>query len=254
MKKIIWVVLGLVVAVLALAASGCDSFGPAPLKPAATGGNAGQNTGIWVTGEGKVTVVPDVAILSVGVQAQEASVARAQAEASTAMNAVISELKSAGVADKDIKTQSFNIQQLTRWDNDKQQPIVIGYQVNNVVTARVRQVNNTGAVLDAIARAGGDFTRVNGISFTVDDPSPFQKQARQKAMADAGAKARQLADSAGVKLGAPLYINESGGNVPIPYLQGAMAAAGPVPAPAPPPISPGEMDITLNVQVVYEIR
>ena len=255
MKKNLLLSIGLILALSAIAAgtTGCDSFFSPPSKPTSTSAGiilSQQNTGIWVTGEGKVTVVPDVAILSLGVEAQAATVAEAQNQASAAMNAVVRELDSYGIDQKDVKTQQFSIYPVRKWIEDKQEEVLIGYRVNNRVTARVRKVEDTGAIIDAVARAGGDYTRINNISFTVDDPAAYQEEARGKAMADAGARAKQLADLSGVKLGSPTYINESGGFIPAPVIRYAEAA----PALAPPPISPGETEISLTVQVVYSIE
>jgi uncharacterized protein YggE len=210
-----------------------------------------QQQGIWVSGEGKVTAVPDVAILSLGIQAQELTVAQAQAEAATAMDSVMNALKDAGVKDNDIQTQNYNIQQITRWDNDKQQQVPVGYQVTNTVTAKIRKIDTAGSVIDAVAAAGGDFTRINSIGLTVDDPTPYYEQARVKAVADAAAKAQKLADTAGVKLGKPTYISESS-SMPGPIYRDVATPAAPVPAPTT-PISPGEMEITTNVQIAYAI-
>lgn len=207
-----------------------------------------QNTGIWVTGEGKVTVVPDVAMLNLGVEAQAATVAEAQRQAAEAMDAVIKELDEHSVAKKDIKTQYYNIYPVRRWHEDKE--ILIGYRVNNMVTAKIRKVDNTGIIIDAVAKAGGDYIRINSISFIVDDPSDYYEEAREKAIADAKAEAKQLADLAGVKLGKPTYISEAGGYVPIPYPARAEVEITPAP---PTPISPGETEIRLTIQVVYSI-
>jgi len=99
---------------------------------------------------------------------------------------------------------------------------------------------------------GGDYIRIDGISFTVDDPSKYYEEAREKAMADAEAKAEQLADLADVKLGKPIYISEAGGYVPV--VRDYLTKAEGIPAPAPTtPISPGETEVTLTVQVVYSI-
>jgi uncharacterized protein YggE len=118
------------------------------------------------------------------------------------------------------------------------------------VIAKVRKVEDTGALIDAAAKAGGDLIVINSISFTVDDPTPYYKEVREKAMADAQAKARQLADLGGVTLGKPTYINESG--ISMPVVREYYAA---VPAPAPStPISAGETEIQLSVQVVYSIE
>ncbi len=139
-----------------------------------TGGNFNVNNqqqGIWVNGEGKVTAVPDIAIISAGVQAQAATVSDAQSQASGAMDKVIAALKNNGVAAKDIQTQNFNIQKVSRWDSTNQQEIITGYMVTNTVTAKIRDVNNAGVVIDAVANAGGDLTVINSISFTFDNPA-----------------------------------------------------------------------------------
>jgi len=211
-----------------------------------------QQVGIWVTGQGKVTMAPDVAVLQIGVQAQAASVADAQAQASTAMDKVMTALKSNGVAEKDIQTRYFSISQVTKWDDKTQTQIVIGYQVSNSVTAKIRTLDKVGDVIDAVAEAGGDLTRINGITFTIDDPTAAMQQARDLAMADAKAKAQQLAKDGGVTLGKPTYISDSS-YVPVPPQYGVPTAIDKSAGSVATPISPGEMDITVNVQVTYAI-
>ena len=255
MRRSLLFIIGLALVAIIVGVSGC-TWAPSPesnstrLAP-----NAGiilsqQNTGIWVSGEGRVTVVPDVAILNLGVEAEAPTVAEAQRQADEAMDAVMKELDGHGVAKKDIKTQHYSVYPVKKWEKD--QEILVGYRVTNMVTAKIRKVDDTGIIIDAVARAGGDYIRISGISFIVDDPAIYHKEAREKAIADAKAKAKQLADLAGVKLGKPTYISESGGYVPIFREYMMKAEAGPVPAPAP-PISPGETEVTLTVQLVYSI-
>jgi len=100
-----------------------------------------------------------------------------------------------------------------------------------------------------VAEAGGDLTRIDNISFSIDDPSEYRKEARDKAMADAKTKAEQLANLSGVRLGKPTYISESI-SYPVypPPVRVAEAAAAPVT-----PISPGELKISLDIQVAYAI-
>jgi len=155
-----------------------------------------QQEGIWSSGEGKVTVTPDIATLSLGIEAQAATISDAQSEAQSAMDRVMDALDTNGVAEKDIQTQYFNISQITSWDDKNQQEIVIGYRVTNTVSAKIRDVTKAGIVIDAVALAGGDLTRVNYISFSVDDPTRYHDEARDKAMADARGKAEQLASLA----------------------------------------------------------
>jgi len=212
-----------------------------------------QQQGIWVTGEGEVTAVPDIATLRLGIEAQEATVAEAQARASEAMARVRTALEDNGVAEKDIQTQYFSIHKVTRWDDIKNQEIVIGYRVTNMVTAKIRDIDQAGLIIDAVAVAGGDLTRIDDISFSIDDPSVYLEEAREKAMADAEAKAEKLAGLAGVRLGKPTYISESS-YLPSPAYPRVYYEEAAIPAPAPPTeISPGEMEITLTVQVAYAI-
>jgi len=208
-----------------------------------------QQEGIWVTGEGKVVVTPDIATLWLGIEAQAVTVAEAQSQAAEAMNSVTTALTDNGVDEKDIQTQYFSIDQVTRWDSDKDEEIVVGYRVTNMVTAKIREMDKVGSIIDAVAAAGGDYTRINNISFSVDDPSPYYDEARKEAMADAKAKAEQLADLAGVELGKPTYISEGVIYPPVIYRDAGMEAAA---APST-PISLGEIELTLTVQVAYAI-
>jgi uncharacterized protein len=259
MKKGLLLVIGLVL-VISLLLIGCESQEssgsasgqelsvPQNLSVSLTGSS--QQTGIWVSGTGEVTVVPDVAILTLGVEAQEKTVKEAQSEAASTMAAVVAVLKTNGVADKDIQTQWYNISAVTKWIEDTNEQITIGYKVTNMVTAKIRDISKAGTIIDAVAEAGGDLTRINSISFTVDDPTAYYNQAREKAMQDAKTKAEQMATLAGITLGKPTYISESGGYIPTPYYlkdyaEGSSAST---------PISAGELDITLTVQVGYAIE
>lgn len=257
MKRRLLLAVGLALIVIVVGAVGCyGDFGfpeseSTPTPPESSGIILSQqSTGIWVAGEGKVSVVPDVAILSLGIEAQEETVAEAQQQAAEAMEAVMAVLDDHGIAKKDIKTQYFSIYPVRRWENNKE--ILIGYRVTNMVSVKIRKMDDTGVIIDAVAEAGGDYTRINTISFTVDNPSDYYEEAREKAMADAEAKAKQLADLAGVDLGKPTYISGGGGYIPVPrdyYLKAEGVSAEPTT-----PISPGETEVRLTVQVVYSIE
>jgi uncharacterized protein YggE len=248
-KWVLAISLALVLAMVSLA--GCN-------QPTGVPSNLGlnlysQQEGIWVSGTGEVTAIPDIATLRLGIEAQEATVAEAQSKANDAMNKVMDALTDNEIAEKDIQTQRFSIQRITRWDSDKEEEIVIGYRVTNMVIAKIRDIDNTGIIIDAVAGAGGDLTRIDSIAFSIDDPSVYYEEAREKAMADAEDKAKQLAKLGGVSLGKPTYISESSYTPPTIYLDRAEAMPIPAPAPAPPPISAGEMEISITVQVVYAI-
>ncbi|MFC1864793.1 SIMPL domain-containing protein [Chloroflexota bacterium] len=242
---------GLVLALVMVGLVGCTagSTSQGELLSGLNINTNGQQHGIWVDGHGEVNAAPDIAIMQLGISAQRASVAEAQAEAATAMDKVMTALREGGVADKDIQTQYFSIQQVTMWDQDKQEEIVIGYRVTNMIVAKIREIAKTGNIIDAVAEAGGDFTRIDNISFSIDDPSAYRTEVREKAVADAKTKAGQLANLSGVKLGKPIYISESISYPVYPSpIRMEKAAVAPVT-----PISPGEMKISLDIQVVYAI-
>jgi uncharacterized protein YggE len=245
MKKGYLVTTGLLLILVVALLSGCGR--------STVGILSSQQEGIWVTGTGKVTVTPDLANLSLGIEAQEASVAQAQSEAGKAMNDVISALKEQEIADEDIQTKRFSIQQVTRYDREAEQEIVIGYRVTNVVITKIRDLERVGNVIDSIAEAGGDLIRINSINFSVEDHSTYHDEARAKAVNDAKDRADKLANLAGISLGKPTYISEVTQGIPTP-IRLASEAPAPVAAPVETPISPGEMEVTLTVQIAYEIK
>ena len=138
MKKKYWVISGLLLIMIAALLSGCSGSSEKIISS--------QQEGIWVTGMGKVAAMPDLATLSLGIEAQEATVAQAQTQASQVMNEVISALESQGITEEDIQTQSFSIQQVTRYNPDTQQETVIGYKVTNVVTVKIRALERVGTI------------------------------------------------------------------------------------------------------------
>jgi uncharacterized protein YggE len=210
-----------------------------------------QDTGIWVNGVGEVTAEPDLAILVLGVEIQAPTVEQAQVQAACDMEAVIQSLKDNGVADKDIATRQYSIYPVKYW-NDGQE-ILVGYRVTNTVTVKVRNLEDTGVIIDNAVKAGDDSIRVNSIGFTIEDTAIYYEEARELAMENAKDKALQLADLSDVDLGKPTYISEGSFYSPVIYYDNDryMAETG---AASVTPISAGEMTISLTVQVVYGIK
>jgi uncharacterized protein YggE len=238
--------------ITAVALAGCDTLTP-------TGGTTSEDigqqaTGIWVSGTGEVTVTPDIAILETGVEAQEATVTAAQEMATEAMDDVTEALTDGGVREEDIQTSYYRIREQTRWDEASGQETVTGYQVTIDVTAKIRNIDEVGSIIDAVVRAGGDLVRIDNLYFSVDDPTIYYDEAREAAMADAKAKAEKLASQAKVKLGNPTYIAES---TATPYAYQSYSYSGGMAVPAPTvevSVSPGEVEVSLTVQVAYGIK
>ena len=254
MKRNLLLVIGLTLVIATVGLCGC-SQGSAIANELPQGLQVNLNAqqeGIWVTGKGEISVVPDIATLRLGVEVQKASVAEAQAEASEAMDKVMAALKDSGVAEKDIQTRYFEIREVRERLEPSGERKVVGYEVNNMVSAKIRDIDKVGTVIDAAAKAGGDLIRIHGISFSVEDPSAYYEELREKAMADAESKAKQLAELAGVSLGKATYVSE-GIQTPLPPWYEMMGGGAPAPMPAPTPISPGETEISLTIQAAYAI-
>jgi len=207
---------------------------------------------IQVTGSGSVVGDPDMATLNLGVSVEKKTVAEAREAAADAMAAVIDSLKGTAVPEKDIQTQAFSIHpQYNYTDNGR---VLRGYRVSNTVIAKVRELDTLSQVIDGAAEAGGDIVVVNTIQFIIEDSTALQTQARGLAVKNAEAKAQTLAQESGVSLGKPVSIIENTHTVgpPIAFEEAASLAADS--ARASTPIESGELTITVNVTIVYDIE
>ena len=213
-----------------------------------TNGNAEH--GISVSGEGKSPGKPDIAMISLGVTRLAPTVAEARDGAAASLDAMIKTIQANGVARDDIQTEQFNIQPEYDYSNGRQ--LLNGFRVTNTLSVKLRDVDKTSKVVDDAVNAGGNDTNVQNIAFTIDKPDELQAKAREAAVADARAKAETLAKTAGVELGDPITISESGGPVPI-YAERALAADSVAAAPAT-PIEPGTLDVVINVSVTWAIK
>jgi hypothetical protein len=241
MKKLWLILSSVMLIVILIGAGGCVIGEGAQVSPPAISAYVAapefgiiysqQQVGLWVTGEGKATAVPDVVLLSLGIESEAKTVAEAQRNAVEAMNKVMKALKANGVAEKDIQTQRFNISPIRRWIESERREEVIGYQVTNIVVAKIRQVDKAGSIIDSVSEAAGDLTRIQSIGFTVDDPTPYYIEAREEAVKAAMAKAKQIAGVSNIKLGRLLYISEGTPSVPPIRDYYVMKAEGAAPAP-----------------------
>jgi uncharacterized protein len=204
---------------------------------------------ITVIGQGTARVEPDIARVTVGVETTGETIAEAVAENEAQMEAVLAALEAAGIADRDIQTTNFSIS-ADRYPEPM--PATTGeqaalvYRVSNMVTVTVRELDSVGEVLDAVIEAGAN--NIWGVSFTVEDPSAAQADARTDAMADAAARAEALATLAGVELGSVMSVSEviSSPGIVTEMAYARDAAGGTS-------ISPGQVEIGYQVQVSYFI-
>lgn len=203
---------------------------------------------LTVVGNGRATATPDIARVLLGVDIVNARLNAALAEANRKSAAIIAALEKAGVAKRDIRTAEFNVFPQQSYGPSGPGPIT-GYRVVNIVRVTIRNIDNAGTVLDAAINAGAN--TVQGLSFTIENIKAIEAEARKDAMADAKAKAEALASAAGAKVSRVLTISEIVSGNPFPVFAAAPAAEG---IGGGVTVTPGSQDVTVQVQVTYEIE
>jgi uncharacterized protein YggE len=205
-------------------------------------GSAGTLPGITVVGSGTARAVPDVADWSFGVQSDAGTASEALSEAGKATRRIVEALRHAGVAKADLRTEQVSL--YPRTSNDGMS--VIGYSASSSVSATVRELGKAGEVVDAAVSAGAN--QVSGPTLRVSDNRAQYRAAADEAMDDARARAQALAAKAGVTLGAPIAIVESGGGYPTPVYDSVRAAAE-----SAVPIEAGVDEIAATLTVTFAI-
>lgn len=238
---------------------------PSPVPVIAAG-----HTLLTVSAEGRSLRQPDLAVFTAGVTTQGKNANEALAANSRAMNRVIAELKRAGIAERDIQTSNLSISPI--YSNPERdamiaarmsgQPYVpptepavariVGYTANNNVSVRQRKLGDYGQVIDTLVAAGAN--QINGPSFQMDDADPALDEARLEAMTKARTRAELYARAAGLRVLRIVSISESGGYYGPPPVAFAVAERSGAPPPPPPsPVQAGELQLTANVTVLFEL-
>lgn len=223
----------------ALVLSGC-------IPTVAAAGEPVQPRLLNVTGRGEVYVAPDLAYVYIGVRSQAENVADALAENNSQAQEVSATLQSLGVSLEDIQTTAFNVYPQQEY-GPQGEVIRTVYIVENTVFVTVRDLQQLGALLDQVVRSGAN--NISGISFDVSNRKEISSQARQQAVADARAKAEEMAAAAGVELGDLHSLNVYANEFPQPVFdRGGMAA------PSGAPVAAGQLIITAEATLAYVIR
>ena len=216
---------------------------------------------ISVNGEGEAVSIPDIATFSFTISVDSKVVSDAQAQVTEKMDTILSELKSLGIEDKDIKTTDYSV-----WPKYAYEPMVCsltycppsrqvqdGYTASHSISVKVRKTEDAGKALSVVGDNGA--TNISSISFTVDDPDKIVNEARAEAIKDAKDKAEALSKELGVRLVRVVNFYDNAGGGVIPYyaegLGGDVIKSTATPAPT---VPVGENKVKANVTVVYEIR
>jgi len=198
---------------------------------------------LTVTGDATVAVAPDAAVIRIGVSSSAKTAREASDANAKQMTAVMAAIKEAGIADRDVQTSRLSLQ--PQYDPNKSGTArLLGFQVTNQLTIKIRDIDKMPAILDRAIAAGAN--EMSGIEFVVSEQSKLLDQARDDAIGDARRKAELYAKAAGVKVGQVIAISEEGSNPPPrPMVQAMRAGAVPV--------APGEQTLRASVTVTYAI-
>lgn len=257
-KKVFWILINIFVAILIIM-----GFAASSLMFRAANSTVANRT-INIQGTGSVDIVPDIASFSFSAISQAATAEEAEQQATENLNKAIQYLKDQGVEDKDIQTSSFNvypqydynIKPMPISDRGYEGPAIVGYEANQSVRVKIRDLEKAGEIVGGVARNGAN--QVSGLNFTVDSVESYRNQARQEAFDNAWNKAQTMAKQAGVNIARVVTFSEGGGYGGGFYEERAMAmdtiGMGEGPSPVIPQIEPGQQEISVTVYVTYEIK
>jgi len=215
---------------------------------------------ITVSGKGEVFAVPDIATFSFSITEEGKDVAEANNKSSVKNNSAMKYLKDAGIEDKDIQTIGYNAN--PKYDYSQpicatypcpsRSPKLIGYEVSQTVSVKVRNTDKAGDILSGIGAIG--VTNISGLTFTIDDEDSIRAEARTKAIANAKEKADKLVKDLGVKIdGVTSFYEDNNVAYPMYAMDSKVMGIGGGPSIAP-EIAKGENNVTVNINVTYRIK
>lgn len=210
-----------------------------------------SGTRLDVTATGEVTRVPDLAIISAGVQTLQPTATAAIEENAARMERVRAALKRAGIEDRDIQTSSINLNPEYVYDQNRP-PRLTGYRATNTVNVKFRDLKRTGAILDALVAEGAN--QINGPNLTIDKPESALDEARTKAIANGRARADLYARTLGMRVVRLISVSEGGGYHVPPPMPMAMMAEGRAAGDASSKIDPGTQQLQVSVSMSFELQ
>ncbi|MDD5144739.1 MAG: SIMPL domain-containing protein [Candidatus Pacebacteria bacterium] len=213
----------------------------------------GENT-FTVTGSGEIYATPDIAMVNFGIVTESPSVVEAMSKNTNSMNTLIASLKEQGVEEKDLKTTSFTIYPRYEWEEKTVlypggKRTLAGYEVRQTLQTKIRNMDNVGNIVLRGTKAGAN--EVSELQFLIDKEDELKKQAREKAIESAKAKASELASQLGFKL---LRVSNFSENGTIPYFYGYRSSVEADTSGVVPEIATGENKVEVNVTITYEIK
>ncbi|WP_308424698.1 SIMPL domain-containing protein [Paenibacillus aceti] len=210
-----------------------------------------QKNVISVVGNGEITVKPDIAYLSIGVETQAKTAKEAQSANAAKFSQISKLLKDTWKIDsKDLKTGQFYVQPNYTY-NEKEGQKLTGYTATHTLNVTYRDLEKVGTLIDAVTEAGAN--RIDNIRFSVENGDQYLAEVIQKAMNNANVKASAIAKAANRQLGAALNISQSGGNVSL-YSENYAMKTMAVAADSGTSVEPGEITVSTSLSITYEMK
>ncbi len=212
-----------------------------------------QRNIVSVVGKGELSIKPDIVYLSIGVDTSAATAQEAQKNNAAKISKITSVLKTTwGIADKDIQSVQFYVQPNYSY-SEKEGQKVNGYNAHHTLQVAYRSLDKVGALLDAVSGAGAN--NIGNASFAVEDTSAFEAQVIEKAMANADVKASAIAKAAKRSLGVVISVSQNDSSVnPVYFNQNMKLEAAAADSAAGTSVQPGEVKITTQLSVMYELK
>ncbi len=214
---------------------------------------ANSESVLTVQGSAEIRVVPDLAVVRLGVVEQAPSAREAQDGVNTVADRIIDALPAAGIEESDVQTSRLTLSPVygRQRPGGNQSPPIVAYRASNTITVRIEALGRTGDVIDRALQAGAN--QLEGVSFELRDDLEARQAALRNAVGEAREKAGAIADALGVALVSILSVNEGGVSVAIPAMEMSRAMAS-FQQDAPTPISPGEVSVAASVTIQYRIE
>lgn len=208
---------------------------------------------IHVRGYGSMSVEPDLAYVSLGVETQALEAEEAQTKNAINMRNILAVLGEQGIKSQNIETSYFNVYPIYRYNEEKGNQLT-GYRVSNSISIRLEDLSKVGEVIDSAIKAGA--TNVNTVRFTLADEGPWLDKALALAVEDGRRRAEVMATAAGEKLGLVMMMRDPSTSS-TPYYAGnemALKATAMADRGVPTPIQPGKLEITAAVEMVFALE
>lgn len=205
-----------------------------------------------VAGSGEVAAEPDVAHVTLGVEARKPSMAEARADVARTVDRVLALTRDLRIDPKLVNATRVQVQPEYSWNEKDRKRVLLGYLVSRQVQVEVRDLEQLGPLIERAVDAG-----VNQVNDPVLDSSrrkSLEREAMAKAVEDARLNAETLARAAGAKLGPVRTLNGSASSPPVPvYRRGPMMMADAAAASPEATYEPGDMKFSATVNVEYDL-